>query len=123
MPPSEPKRKDDMWEIDRMLIREEIDMEQHVTLEQFIHDIHNVRLFSLPPQTFEVKSHSGLPSSGTLREAIAWKKLTGIRKRFKAISVEVDREMMDLGLDVPRRYDEGLVKLGVQCLNEFYQDW
>lgn len=106
-----------------MLIRDDIDMDQHVTLEQFIHDIHNVRLFSLPPQTFEVKSHSGLPSSGTLREAIAWKKLTGIRKRFKAVSLDVDREMMDLGLDVPRHYNAELIKVGAQCLNEFYEDW
>jgi len=49
--------------------------------------------------------------------------LTGIRKRFKAVSLDVDREMMDLGLDVPRHYNAELIKVGAQCLNEFYEDW
>ena len=120
---SEPKKNDSMWEIDRMLVKQHIDLDEHATLEQFIHDIHNVRLFSLPPQTFEVKSYSGMPSSGTQREAFAWKKLTGIRKQFKKHSLELDTMMMDLGLDESRDYDLSLVKKGVQILNEFYQNW
>lgn len=106
-----------------MLVKQLIDLDEHATLEQFIHDIHNVRLFSLPPQTFEVKSHTGMPSSGTQREAFAWKKLSGIRKTFKEHSLELDTMMMDLGLDEVRDYDLSLVKKGVQLLNTFYQSW
>lgn len=112
-----------MWEIDRMLLRSEISVDDHVVLEQFIHDLHNLRLFSLPPQTFEVKSHNGMPSSGTQREAIAWKKLTKIRERFKEKSLELDSMMMDLGLDVAKDYDIAMVKLGVETLNTFYEEW
>jgi hypothetical protein len=112
-----------MWEIDRMLLRGDIDVEDHATLEQFMHDIHNLRLFSLPPQTLEVKSHTNIPSTGTMREAVAWKKLTKIRERFKQISLELDTAMMDLGLDVPKSYEPSLIKVGVQKLTEFYQEW
>jgi len=112
-----------MWEIDRMLVRQDVDLDEHATLEQFIHDIHNVRLFSLPPQTFEVKSYTGMPSSGTQREAIAWKKLSKIRDRFKKHSIELDTMMMDLGLDESKDYDMTMVKKGVEILNQFYQDW
>jgi hypothetical protein len=112
-----------MWEIDRMLLRQEIDLDDHKTLEQFIHDIHNIRLFSLPPQTFEVKSHTGIPLSGTSREAFAWKKLTEARKRFKKESLEVDSMMMDLGLDEARDYSISAVKKGVEILNKFYEEW
>jgi len=120
---SEPKKNDSMWEIDRMLLRQEIDLDEHATLEQFIHDIHNVRLFSLPPQTFEVKSHTNMPTSGTQREAIAWKKLSKIRNSFQDHSIELDTMMMDLGLDEPKDYDLSLVKEGVKVLDRFYQIW
>jgi len=106
-----------------MLLRSEITVDDHVVLEQFIHDLHNLRLFSLPPQTFEVKSHTGIPSSGTQREAIAWKKLTKIREKFKEKSLELDSMMMDLGLDVVTDYDPVMVKLGVETLNAFYEEW
>lgn len=106
-----------------MLLRGDITVDDHATLEQFMHDIHNLRLFSLPPQTLEVKSYTGIPSSGTMREAIAWKKLTKIRERFKQVSLELDTAMMDLGLDVPKSYDPSLVKVGVEKLTEFYREW
>lgn len=120
---SEPKKNDTMWEIDRMLLRQEIDLDDHKTLEQFIHDIHNIRLFSLPPQTFEVKSYTGIPMSGTSREAFAWKKLSEIRTRFKRESLELDSMMMDLGLDEATDYDMAVVKKGVEILNKFYGEW
>ena len=106
-----------------MLLRGDIAVEDHATLEQFMHDIHNLRLFSLPPQTLEVKSHTNIPSTGTMREAVAWKKLTKIRERFKQISLELDTAMMDLGLDVPKSYEPSPIKVGVQKLTEFYQEW
>ena len=118
-----PHSRDDMWEMDRMLLREEISLEDHGVLETFVTDLHNVRLFSLPPQTFEVKSHTGIPSSGTQREAIVWKKLSGIQKKLKDKNENVEREIMDLGLDVPRKYDPVLVKIGIECLKEFYEEW
>lgn len=106
-----------------MLMGKVISLDDHATLEQFIHDIHEVRLFSVPPQTFEVKSHANIPNSGTLREAIAWKKLTKIRDRFKRHSLELDTMMMDLGLDEVKDYDPVMVRQGVEILNDFYADW
>ncbi len=112
-----------MWEIDRMLLRGVIDLDEHATLEQFCTDLHMTHSFGIPPQSMEVKSHSSIPSSGTQREAFAIKKLSRARKKLKECSLEVDREMMDLGLDVARRYDPWLVKLGVECLHDFYAEW
>jgi hypothetical protein len=112
-----------MWEVDRMLIAKVISLDEHATLEQFIHDIHEVRLFGLAPQTFEVKSHTNIPNSGTLREAIAWKKLSKIRERFKQDSLELDTMMMDLGLDEAKDYDPAMVKRGIEILNQFYAEW
>jgi hypothetical protein len=112
-----------MWEMDRMLLRDEISLDDHVVLETFTTDLHNVRLFSIPPQSLEVKSHTGIPTSGTQREAIVWKKLSAIQKKLKEKNEKVEREIMDLGLDVPRRYDPVLVKIGIQCLKEFYESW
>lgn len=112
-----------MWEIDRMLLSKVISLTDHSTLEQFIHDIHEVRLFSIAPQTFEVKSHTNIPNSGTYREAMAWKKLSGIRDRFKQDSLELDTMMMDLGLDEAKDYDPAMVKRGIEILNQFYSEW
>lgn len=106
-----------------MLFAKAISLDDHATLEQFIHDIHEVRLFSVPPQSFEVKSHSNMPSSGTMREAIAWKKLSKIREMFKQDSLELDTMMMDLGLDEARDYNPVMVKRGVEILNQFYSEW
>lgn len=119
----EPKRRDDMWEVDRMLLRDEITLDEHLVLEEFINDIHNVRLFSLTPQSFEVRSHTNLPRSGTAREAMAWEKLSRIQERFKKVSLELNQEMMDAGLDIPKRYDPALIKKGAEVLSEFYEDW
>lgn len=119
----EPKRRDDMWEVDRMLLRDEITLDEHLVLEEFIHDIHNVRLFSMTPQSFEVRSHTNLPRSGTAREVMAWEKLSRIQERFKTAGPEVNQEMMDAGLDVPKKYDPAIIKKGVRILSEFYDDW
>lgn len=112
-----------MWEVDRMLLREDITLDEHAVIENFIHDVHNLRLFGIPPQSMEVRSHSGIPSSGTMREAIAWKKLTKIREGFKKKSLRLDTEMMDLALDSTKTYDIPLVKVGAEFLTEFYQNW
>jgi hypothetical protein len=112
-----------MWEIDRMLLRGVINLDEHATLEQFCTDLHVTHSFGIPPQSMEVKSHSSIPSSGTQREAFAIKKLSRARKKLKACSPEVDKEIMDLGLDVARRYDPWLVKIGVECLHDFYAEW
>jgi len=106
-----------------MLLSKLISLDDHATLEQFIHDIHEVRLFSVAPQTFEVKSHTNIPHSGTYREAMAWKKLSKIRDSFKQDSLELDTMMMDLGLDEAKDYDPAMVERGIEILNTFYQEW
>ncbi len=70
-----------MWEIDRMLLRGVINLDEHATLEQFCTDLHMTHSFGIPPQSMEVKSHSSIPSSGTQREAFAIKKLSRARKK------------------------------------------
>ncbi len=109
-PPSEVH---DQWEMDRMLLRGDISVRDHKVLENFAYFLQRIRMFNMPPQMNIAGRGKAGDSIGSVHN---WHELSKIQKAFMSAGEEVNREMMDLAQDVPKRYDLSVVKKGIEIL-------
>jgi len=111
-----PDHKEDQLEIDRMLLRGDITVEDHRVLDNFVSFLQASRIFSLPSARFEIRTSSGRPDTLNVK-VHDWKQLSYVQDKLKKAGEEVNRQIIDLALDTPRQYDLPTIKLGIQVLN------
>ncbi len=111
-----PDHREDQLEIDRMLLRGDITVEDHRVLDNFVCFLQASRIFSLPSARLEIRTSSGRPDTLNVK-VHDWKQLSYVQDKLKAAGDEVNRQVIDLALDTPRQYDLPTIKLGIQVLN------
>lgn len=111
-----PDHREDQLEIDRMLLRGDITLEDHRVLDNFVNFLQSSRIFSLPSARFEIRTSSGRPDTLNVK-VHDWKQLSYVQGKLKRAGDEVNRQIIDLALDTPRQYDLPTIKLGIQVLN------